>query len=65
MNSTKTTAALDANPDLITGAPGAHPVGTVIRAVLGALVGGLAGKGVDRSIKPTRQDACWRENSTN
>ena len=64
MNSIKTTAAPDANPGPITGAPGAHPVGTVIRALLGAIVGGLAGKGVAGSIKPTREDACWRENST-
>ena len=63
MNSVKTTAAPDANPDPITGAPGAHPVGTVIRAVLGAIVGGLAGKGVAGSIEPTGEHACWRENS--
>ena len=64
MNSIKTTAAPDANPDPITGAPGAHPVGTVIRAVLGAIVRGLAGKGVAGSIEPTREDAWRRENST-
>lgn len=62
MGYTKTTAAPDANPDPIPGAPGAHPVGTVIRAVLSAIVGGLAGKGVAGSIEPTRKDACWREN---
>lgn len=64
MNSIKTTAAPDVNPDPITGAPGAHPVGTVIRAVLGAIVGGLAGRGVAGSIEPTREDAGWRENCT-
>ena len=64
MSYAKTASAPDANRDPITGAPGAHPVGTVIRAVLGAIVGGLAGKGVAESIEPMREDACWRENST-
>ena len=44
------------NPDPITGAPGAHPLGT------GAVVGGLAGKGVAEAIDPTKEDAYWREN---
>ncbi len=64
MNSIKTTAPPHAISDPITGAPGARPVGTVIRAVLGAIVGGLAGKGVAGSIEATREDAYWSENST-
>lgn len=44
------------NPDPITGAPGAHPLAT------GAVVGGLAGKGVAEAIDPTKEDAYWREN---
>ena len=48
----------DSNPDPITGAPGSHPVGTVI----GAVAGGLAGKGVAEAVNPTAEDAYWREN---
>lgn len=48
----------DANRDPITGAPGAHPVGTG----LGAVVGGLAGKGVAEMIDPTAEEAYWAEN---
>ena len=52
----------NANRDPLSGAPGAHPVGTVIGAAVGAVVGGLAGKGIAESIDPTREDAYWREN---
>jgi len=43
----------DANRDPISGAPGAHPIGTGV---------GLAGKGVAESVNPTTEDAYWREN---
>lgn len=43
-----------ANRDPLPGAPGAHPVG--------AVVGGLSGKGVAESVDPAVEDACWREN---
>ena len=52
----------DANRDPISGAPGVHPVGTGVGAASGAVVGGLAGKGVAEAIQPTRKDVCWREN---
>lgn len=45
----------DANRDPLTGA---HPVGTGI----GAVVGGLAGKGVAEATDPTRERAYWSEN---
>ena len=40
----------------------AGPVGTVVGPAVGAIVGGLAGKGVAEAIDPTREDAYWREN---
>ena len=39
----------------------AGPVGTVIGAAAGAIVGGLAGKGVAESVDPTLEDAYWRD----
>ena len=56
-----------ANRDPLTGAPGAHPVGTGVGAAVGgaavgAIVGGLAGKGVAEKIDPTMEDDYWREN---
>ena len=48
----------DQNRDPISGAPGAHPVGTGI----GAAAGGLAGKGVAEMVDPTAQAAYWKEN---
>ena len=33
-----------------------------VEAAVGAVVGGLAGKGVAEKIDPTREDAYWREN---
>jgi hypothetical protein len=57
------------NKDPITGAPGAHPVGTVAGpigtaagAAVGAIVGGLAGKGIAEHIDPTVEEAYWAEN---
>lgn len=52
----------DENRDPISGAPGAHPVGTGIRAAVGAVVGGLAGKGVAEMIDPTAEEAYWAQN---
>lgn len=54
----------DANRDPLTGTPGAHPVGTgtVAGAAIGAVVGGLAGKGVAEEVNPTRESAYWSEN---
>jgi hypothetical protein len=54
----------DAYRDPITGAPGAHPVGTGLGAAAGAVVGGLAGKGIAEMIDPTAEEAYWRENYT-
>ena len=55
----------DSNPDPITGAPGSHPVGTGLGAAAGgAVVGGLAGKGVAEGLNPTLEDAYWRDNYT-
>ena len=54
--------ASEENRDPISGAPGAHPVGTVVGAAVGAIVGGLAGKGVAEAIDPTRELVYWREN---
>lgn len=48
------------NRDPITGAPGAPPVGTG----LGAVVGGLAGKGIAERIDPTAEEAYWSQNYT-
>ena len=53
----KSTRGRDLHPDPITGEPGAHPVGTAV----GAVAGGLAGKGVAESIDPRAEDAYWRE----
>jgi hypothetical protein len=47
-----------ANRDPLPAAAGAHPVGTGI----GAVVGGLDGRGVAATIDPTRERACWCEN---
>ena len=51
------TTPRELNPDPITHAPGAHPIGTGI----GAVVGGLAGKGAAEAVNPTAEDAHWRE----
>src|SRR6188768_3665855 len=65
------TTGTSANRDPLTGAPGAHPVGTAAGAVaggiatgaaVGAVVGGLAGKGIAEQIDPTVEDAYWRDN---
>ena len=48
----------DLNPDPITGEPGSHPVGTGV----GAVAGGLAGKGVAEKVDPTVESAYWRDN---
>ncbi len=37
----------------------------LIGAAIGAVVGGLAGKGVAEGINPTAEDAYWRENYRN
>ena len=52
----------DDNRDPISGERGAHPVGTGLGAAAGAIVGGLAGKGVAELIDPTAEEAYWREN---
>jgi hypothetical protein len=52
----------DANRDPLTGAAGAHPVGTGLGAAMGAIGGGLAEKGVAEAIDPTRERAYWSEN---
>ena len=65
------TRSLGTNPDPITGAPGAHPVGvglgaaagtlaagpvgTVVGAAVGAVAGGLGGKAVAEHFDPTMQ----------
>ena len=46
----------EANRDPISGAPG---------AAVGAIVRGLAGKGIAESIDPTHEDAYCRENDKN
>ena len=72
------TSETDANRDPISGAPGAHPIGTGVGAAvggaaagaaagtvvgpLGTVVGGLAGKGVAEAIDPTSEEAYWRDN---
>lgn len=45
----------DRNLDPITEAPGAHPLGTAV----GAVVCGLAGKGAAEAVNPTDEDAYW------
>jgi hypothetical protein len=66
------------NRDPITGAPGAHPVGTglgaaaagaaagavagPVGAAVGAVVGGLVGKGIAEAIDPTAEEAYWSQN---
>ena len=60
----------DANRDPISGAPGAHPIGTGLGAsggaaagaAIGAVAGGLAGKGAAEAINPTIEDEYWRNN---
>lgn len=68
------------NRDPITGAPGAHPVGTglgaaaagmaagaaagPLGAAVGAVAGGLIGKGIAEAIDPTAEEAYWSENYT-
>lgn len=49
----------EANRDPISGAPGAPG------AAVGAIVRGLAGKGIAESIDPTHEDAYCRENDKN
>ncbi|HEX5755076.1 MAG TPA: hypothetical protein VFY12_01820 [Arenimonas sp.] len=51
----------NANRDPITGAPGAHPIGTGVGALAGGTAAGLAGKGVAAAIDPAREDAYWRD----
>jgi hypothetical protein len=52
----------------ISGAPGAHPVGTGVGAaggaVAGATIGSMAGKGAAESVNPTAEDSDWRDNYT-
>src|SRR5947208_2982107 len=61
----------DANPDPITGAPGAHPVGTGVGAASGAVAGAaLAWIDAKHAVKDswnrvtdrTEHDSYWREN---
>lgn len=68
------------NRDPITGAPGAHPLGTglgaaaagmaagaaagPLGAAVGAVAGGLIGKGIAEAIDPTAEEAYWSENYT-
>src|SRR5213593_2459651 len=52
----------DANPDPLTGAPGAHPVGAAVGAVVGGVAGGPAGKGAAEAVNPTLEDEYWRAN---
>ena len=40
----------------------AGPVGAVVGAAIGAVAGGLAGKGVAEMIDPTAENAHWRDN---
>lgn len=47
----------DRNRDPISGAPGAHPIGTG--------VGGLGGKAVGEAVNPTAEDAHWRSTYEN
>jgi hypothetical protein len=70
----------ETNRDPITGAPGAHPVGTGIGAAtagmaagtvagpvgaaVGAVVGGLIGKAVAEAIDPTAEEAYWSKHYT-
>ena len=60
-------AAAGAAAGALTGAVAtgpAAPIGGVIGAVVGAVAGAYAGKGVAENVKPTKEDAYWRENST-
>jgi hypothetical protein len=68
------------NRDPISGAPGAHPLGTglgaaaagmaagaaagPIGAAVGAVAGGLIGKGLAEAIDPTAEEAYWSQNYT-
>jgi len=68
----------ETNRDPISGAPGAHPVGTAIGAAaagmaagaaagpvgaaVGAVAGGLIGKSIAEAIDPTVEEAYWAEN---
>jgi hypothetical protein len=51
-----------ANPDPITGEPGAHPLGTVVGGAAGAVAGGLGGKKAAEGLNPTSEDSYWRDN---
>ena len=68
-----------ANQDPISGAPGAHPVGTgvgaaggamagpvgtVVGGAIGAVAGAMAGKGAAEAVNPTAEDSYWRDNYT-
>src|ERR1039458_3820265 len=63
---TETTKVLHANRDPLSGALGAHPVGTGVGAVTGGAAAGaaigcaLSGKAVAESMDPTVEDAYWR-----
>ena len=61
-NDPSRTRETNANRDPISGAPGAHPIGTGVGAAVGAIVSGLAGKGVAEVIDPTSEVAFWRDN---
>ena len=47
----------DANRNPLSGTLGAHPVGTGV----GAVAGGLAGKGIAEAIDPTVEESYWRK----
>ena len=40
------------------------PIGVAVGGVAGAVVGGLAGKAAAESVKPTDEEAYWRDNYT-
>jgi hypothetical protein len=61
-NDPSRTRETNANRDPISGAPGAHPIGTGVGAAVGAIVSGLAGKGVAEVIDPTSEASYWRDN---
>jgi len=48
------------NLDPITGSPDAHPVGTEVGGMAGAIIDAVAGRGVGEAVDPTAEDAYWQ-----
>ena len=49
------------NRDVITGEPGAHPIGVGAGAAVGAIGGGMAGGSTAEMINPTTEHEYWRK----